>query len=563
MLKSLITFLAASTVGLSTLTAAHAQSSPAPTVAPANLKARPKACAGSTGMGNPQLWQQGIVINPVSKTQIPIAQDGVINWRTDPYNSNSWRVQLHGLAWARGLVDQYRRTSSQPAIDLAVATIRSHMQAAATDPVVLRESMKAHPVSLRLDTITCLASAVPLPEDIAAEAERLVAWQLNDRNYSKNHNHGLMQNLSLARLGCVAGRPELIDAAWFRMLREVALVIDEQGANNEQSTGYAEYNKRKWSEAINDLTSCGDVYPVNEAALSVLDRITKLSEFIQQTTQPDGLLVPIGNTYADRRGDLSIPGQPLVAYYNMGYAMGRSAWNDPNAMYWTLRFGPRRQNHGHEDRMSVTYFVNGGRVLVDGGHGGHDKGGLKEYLMSPEAHNAPQVVGKRFKPGSKTELHLANPDQTRATFTVADKSYGVTRYRHLLADNPTKMLATLDHANGDEVLVPWSVDPGLKIAGYLPGLTQIGGDRSASIVTVDAETCAPLMPVTEAKTIASNWRTTAQSMKVSVTGNRVLSVITPGLNTYNCAISPAGGVVVTVTGPGYSSTVSAGANGLS
>jgi hypothetical protein len=184
--------------------------------------------------------------------------------------------------------------------------------------------------------------------------------------------------------------------------------------------------------------------------------------------------------------------------------------------------------------------------------------------MSPEAHNSPQVVGKKFKAGSKTELLKANPDPTRATFTVADKSYGVTRTRHLLADNTSKTLATLDSANGSEVLVPWSVDPSLKVAGYLPGLTQIGGNRSATIVTVDAENCAPLMPIAENRTIASSWRTTAESLKISVQGKRVLSVITPGLNTYTCQLSPSGdGVIVNVTGPGYTSTVSAGATGLS
>jgi hypothetical protein len=303
---------------------------------------------------------------------------------------------------------------------------------------------------------------------------------------------------------------------------------------------------------------------INEAAQSVIEQISKLGTFIQQTTQPDGLLVPIGNTYGDRKGDLSLGGQPAVAYYNMGYAMGRSSWNDPSAMYWTLRFGPKRMRHGHEDRMSVTYYVNGGRVLVDGGHSGHDKNSLKAYLMSPEAHNSPQVVGKKFKAGSKTELFKANPDPTRATFTVADKSYGVTRTRHLLADNTSKTLATLDSANGSEVLVPWSVDPSLKVAGYLPGLTQIGGNRSATIVTVDAENCAPLMPIAQNKTIASNWRTTAESLKISVQGKRVLSVITPGLNTYTCQLSPSGnGVIVNVMGLGYTSTVSAGATGLS
>jgi len=44
-------------------------------------------------------------------------------------------------------------------------------------------------------------------------------------------------------------------------------------------------------------------------------------------------------------------------------------------------------------------------------------------------------------------------------------------------------------------------------------------------VTVDAENCAPLMPIAQNKTIASNWRTTAESLKISVQGKRVLSVI--------------------------------------
>lgn len=558
--SQLIASIISSGLALSLVTAVQASD----TESVVFVKERPKACSASAGMGNPHLWHQGIVINPVSKTQIQIGQGAAIDWKTDPYNSNSWRVQLHGLTWVRGLLDQYRRTSDQSSLDLALATIRSHIQASAADPVVYRESMKPHPASMRLDTISCLASLMALPEDISAEAERIAAWQLNQKNYHAGHNHGLMQNLSLARLGCAVERADLIDAAWMRMLGEIESVIDEQGANNEQSPGYAEYNKRKWSDAISDFANCSEVYPVNETAQNVIERISRLGTFIQQTTQPDGFLVPIGNTYGNRRGDLSLGGQPLVAYYNMGYAMGRSTWGDPNAMYWTLRFGPKRMRHGHEDRMSVTYYANGGRVLVDGGHSGHDKNSLKAYLMSPAAHNAPLVVGKKYKPGSRTELLKANPDPIRSTFTVADKSFGVTRTRHLLADNPNKMLATLDYANGSEVLVPWSVDPSLKVAGYLPGLTQIGGNRPTTIVTVDAETCAPLMPVAETKTIASNWRTTAQSLKVSVQGKKVLSVITPGLNTYQCSVGLNGeGVTVNVLGDSINASVSAGVNGLS
>jgi hypothetical protein len=72
------------------------------------------------------------------------------------------------------------------------------------------------------------------------------------------------------------------------------------------------------------------------------------------------------------------------------------------------------------------------------------------------------------------------------------------------------------------------------------------------------------MPVAETKTIASNWRTTAPSLKVSVQGKRVLSVITPGLNTYQCAVGVNGeGVTVNVIGDSINTSVSAGANGLS
>ena len=94
-----------------------------------------------------------------------------------------------------------------------------------------------------------------------------------------------------------------------------------------------------------------------------------------------------------------------VKVFDGGYITGRDTWaNLSSSTYWTLRFGPGRYLHGHEDHTAVTFWVDGHEVLVDSGHGGYADAEFRLALMGPESHNVLMLPGIDFRIRRDTEL---------------------------------------------------------------------------------------------------------------------------------------------------------------
>jgi len=513
---------------------------------------RPDACKAASGMGTIDQWRTGVVIDPVSKAPVAIGTTD-INWTANPLSSPSWLIQLHGLVWVRGLIENYRKTGNPRSLEIALAVMRDHINDTAADPAIAREAWRPHPAALRLSTYACLAHAIQgqleLPADLDAELQRHVAWHLNPANYRANHNHGLMQNLAILHVGCARGRVDWIDSAWGRVRAEIDAVVDEQGANNEQSSWYALYNTKKWNTTLDAITGCTNGIAAAETVSGIRTALDRLLAFNQQTTQPDGLLAPLGDTYADKPGILTMANQNLTTVYNGGWAFGRSAWDDPMAMYWTARFGPKRIKHGHFDHLAVTYYVDGGRALIDSGHAGFDEGAVRSTLRGAAAHNTPAVVGQSYDPASTATVANPSVGPTRTTLTLADDAYGVRRTRVLLADSPSKVLVTRDTAARGQVRVPWHVAPGLGAEVPGPGVTILTGRPTVTIVQFDALTCQRIGQQFTEVSIAQAWRSLTPSVRIDTVGTDVVSVIAPGRAEVTCVPSPGtGSASVTVTG---------------
>ena len=97
--------------------------------------------------------------------------------------------------------------------------------------------------------------------------------------------------------------------------------LDAQGATNEQSTGYANFNLGLWDTAEQDLAACGLSLPGWITA-----RIAQMPTFLAMATQPDGKLAQIGDTYVIRPRDRA--GTPLQYAATEGAAGSRrpSGW---------------------------------------------------------------------------------------------------------------------------------------------------------------------------------------------------------------------------------------------
>src|SRR6202035_1284021 len=109
------------------------------------------------------------------------------------------------------------------------------------------------------------------------------------------------------------------------------------------------------------------------------------------------------------KGARGTPPQQRVAVYAAGYVFGRSGWGTKtrpfsSQSFYSLRFGPGRQIHGHDDHMSVTYYARGRNLIVDGGHTGYEVGAYRDYLRSAQAQNVLVMPGVRFSATAATAL---------------------------------------------------------------------------------------------------------------------------------------------------------------
>jgi hypothetical protein len=358
--------------------------------------------------------------------------------------------------------------------------------------------------------------------------------------------------------------------------------------NNEQATGYAFFNWRAWAESLNEINTCPTIKVPSNVLADFNRRLSLLETFNAHATQPDGLMVPIGDTLINRTGLTPNYALPRTAVYPDGYAFGRSAWDEPDAMHWSLRFGPKPKNHGHDDHLGVTYFVDGERVLVDGAHAGYDRNADRAYLVSKSAHNTPTVVGFARAEPRASQLVSSYTDENRAVVTVRDKlptakskrksDRTPLRTRTVVADYPSRILVTFDRAQGAPVNVPWTFAPDLTVTADQSGrvvatsekllqvpdstdqpnpdgaqvtptprtgttLTPTPSTTPASkpsttpnIYFLNPNTCEPLAVTINQGRVALGWRQLVNASRAIVTGTEVISLISPSAVNVECSV---------------------------
>ncbi len=320
-------------------------------------------------------------------------------------------------------------------------------------------------------------------------------------NYSAQHwmgawNHGLLQDLALLRIGCGypahawGGQP----VKWRAIARQQMLdsfapnrlgpAIDAQGVTNEQSTGYASFAHTLWVAAEQELTACG--YPV---PAMIKTRVALMPMFIAQSVQPDGNVAQIGDTYqlppamvpgspvtyAATKGRRGSPPAQRVAVYSAGYVFGRSGWGTKarpfgRQSFYSLRFGPGREIHGHDDHMSVTYYARGRNLITDSGHDGYVASAYREYLRSPEAQNVLVMPGVPFNSAAPTTLTRQFIGTSGQFFEFADTAFdGHPRDRSIFISQRPDMMVVLDSATGARSYQQlWHLDPALTVTTLTP-----------------------------------------------------------------------------------------------
>jgi Heparinase II/III-like protein len=439
-----------------------------------------KACGGlaSFPAGTASEIMAGrLAIAPFPAVTIDPDRDGDIDWAQDPFDNPTWVVDFQDGQWIEALVEAYLAggPNAEAYRDRAQALLKGWLS-------------QVPAVNQQPNTLICSAEAFPGQAWIHDEIPVLLDYQA--AHWQGAWNHGLKQDLQLLAAGCAYPADEWGGAPvqWRDVARQQMIdsfepnrngpVLDAQGVTNEQSTGYDNFNLGLWDSAERDLNACGLSLP---AWMST--RIALMPDFLAMATQPDGDLVQIGDTYAIRPRDR--PGTPLqyaytmghagtmptqrVAVYQAGYVFGRSGWGTAQTFgdqsFYSLRFGPGRQIHGHADHMGLTYYARGRNLIVDAGHYGYADTPYRAYLLSPEAASDLVMSGVPFDSAAPTALIRQSIGAEAQFFEFADTAFGGRpRYRSVYVDQDPDLVLVFDRASGAPSYQQlWHLDPGLTV----------------------------------------------------------------------------------------------------
>ncbi|WP_052423514.1 heparinase II/III domain-containing protein [Nonomuraea candida] len=392
-----------------------------------------------------------------------------IDWTANPHGNRSWALNLHALRWVGRLVAAYEGGGERACLDRAAAVADHWMRANPRGgPGVSEWAWAEHAVALRAPALVCLSEHVRterLWDGLAEHGEVLADPAL----YREGHNHGLDQDIGLLVIGCRLGRARWRDLAVRRMTASAELAIDAQGALHEQAPRYGLYVHRRLGVALRAIRESGAEPPERLVA-----RRRALESYVAHATQPDGRLVPIGDSPADARADGFRHEGPVVKVFDAGYVFGRTAWDDPRAAYYSIRFGPGRRLHGHEDHLGVTYSARGRAILVETGFHSYERTGYADWTRSPEAHNVPVPTAGTFRPGTATRLLASSAGPSSQSYELADDAYGVRRTRRVLVGHDPDVMVVHDCVDSGTLRSLWHFDPALTVVSRRDGEVVLG-----------------------------------------------------------------------------------------
>lgn len=400
---------------------------------------------------------------------------GDIDWAVDPYRDPTWRLWFHSLKWAEALA------APGDTADLALArSIATDFMADNPDPGTNDGGWEDHATSLRTSMLVCMWQRSEGDAEFRGWVEPIIAAHakaLTDR-YVGPWNHGMMQNLALLGAGCALDVPAWRATAAPRLAEAARVSIDSQGAITEQAPGYSSFIQNLLRDIGAHLTACELPAPPGLAA-----QIAAVDLFAAHATRPGGTFVQLGDTnpvapsagmgpysawVASSGAQGTAPASTVGVYDQAGYVFGRDSWLNTRQQY-TLRFGPGRAVHGHNDHLSMTYWANGHDVLVDPGYSGYADPDFRRWQKSAQAHNVPIVDGATFNPDATAALVGKSAANGAQSWQLRDRAFaGTERHRAVLVDDELRVMLVRDDLTSTKkraLRVLWHLDASWRKEG--------------------------------------------------------------------------------------------------
>lgn len=291
-----------------------------------------------------------------------------------------------------------------------------------------------------------------------------VRVQLGSRYYGPPnhpvHNHGVMANQRLVRAGEILDHPAWVTVALDRFQSEAPLAFSAKGTSWEQSSSYHQFNVALWQSVADQLVT----QPEYAAAAAALRVTTSKAVAVEGwLTEPDGDLVQIGDS--DRSaGDVAAAVAGTFRDDQAGYAIGRWSNTDPRTSYYTIRYGPHRRAHGHDDRGGVTWSTLGTRVLVGPGRYVYGVNPKATWRTTAVAHNVAIPTTGTYNDKAAAGIVASTIQAGARAYQLTEGLYGRAHMRTVDVLNSTHRLVIRDsYADGSAFHQYWHLDPSWRL----------------------------------------------------------------------------------------------------
>lgn len=426
--------------------------------------------------------------------------NGNVNWRVNPHQNPSWYMWLHSLRWlGQGIAAAGK--GDRRALSRVTAIIHDWVK---DNPYSWKSDVGAYESTMhRTNVLICLRQATlsglrvsRLPLDYAWLDKALLDHaRFLQKNYSGDWNHGTDESLALFGIGCTLGRKDLKKVAADRLTSAIKTSIDTQGSTNEQSTAYAQFNYSLWGRAIDVLHKCGV-----DPGTTIRARRRELAKWLALATNSLGRLHQIGDSevvktvpvpgtaleYAGTLGARGIRPTQRIGIFDAGYIFGRTGWGETRPFTqesaYSIRFGPSRKLHGHEDHTSITYTSHGRDILIDGGHAGYKWDEWRSWAKSQFSHNQMTVLSTATE-HPDTKLTRSSIAATSEFYELSDSlGKDIQRTRGVLVLKDPDLIVVLDRGSSvsdEEYQTLWHLpsDQQVKAYGNKLAIAQRPGDR--------------------------------------------------------------------------------------
>ena len=388
------------------------------------------------------------------------------SWRVVDERDNTFNNRFHGMEWIVPFA-----LAGGDAVSLLL-----ERDAQLPDPggLVPAEELRATgwttgAIRLRQGVVNCLY-VLTRDDRLIPSVEALAVANLDPERYRgrplrRPHNLGTLANHILVESANVFNVPEWRDLAFARFSADAGSVFANCGMSAEQSSSYHRLNVNTWQRALRTLRSADAAKPI-----SITERIFEAELALMRLTRPDGILEAIGDSneinLLNDLTALDTDNVPTALWCtSRGWAANRTAWPgtiaDDSIIHYTLRFGPSRRAHGHNDHGSMTWFAKGVPVLSDRGLFDKASSDRNRWASSYAAHSVFEPVGHSMRATTRASRGNVAPDVD--SYRLVNERAGVKRVREVefsLVDPVLRLRDSGSSRFSQQWLQHWQLAPG-------------------------------------------------------------------------------------------------------